>query len=266
VLRWGRFGTRHQSRQRYRCRRCRRTFSERTGTPLVNLKKSHLWDSFCGCIRASMTVRRTARWVGVHRDTAFRWRHRLLDGIRSGDYMLPDSPAGAGPILLSGPTLLGEIWFFHSEKGKRPLGRPPYRNDWTADWLRAPRARVVLAGDLSGRVWSDVVGLQRPMPDDLERVLGPVLAPDAILITREGPYGPIRAFARRAGLRYQRLGWQRRGAPVPPDLGAYIRRLRRWLRRFCGVATRYLPNYLAWHRLVDNRGPAPTRGAPYRGA
>jgi hypothetical protein len=228
----------------------------------VNLKKSHLWDSFCGCIRASMTVRRTARWVGVHRDTAFRWRHRLLDGIRSGDYVLPDSPAGAGPILLSGPTLLGEIWFFHSEKGKRPLGRPPYRNDWTADWLRAPRARVVLAGDLRGRVWSDVVGLQRPMADDLERVLGPVLAPDAILITREGPYGPIRAFARRAGLRYQRLGWQRRGTPVPPDLGAYIRRLRRWLRRFCGVATRYLPNYLAWHRLVDNPGPAPTRGAP----
>lgn len=32
---------------------------------------------------------------------------------------------------------------------------------------------------------------------------------------------------------------------------AYIRRLRDWLECFRGVATKYLPNYLVWHRLVD---------------
>jgi len=26
--------------------------------------------------------------------------------------------------------------------------------------------------------------------------------------------------------------------------------LRSWIRRFKGVATRYLPNYLTWHRFI----------------
>jgi transposase-like protein len=254
VVLWGRFATRHGPRQRYRCRRCTRTFSEQTGAPFASLKKSHLWGQYCDCVRASMTVRHAARSIGIHRDTAFRWRHRLLAALRSGTYAIPSSPA-AGATILTGPVLLAEMWFFHSEKGKRPLGRAPYRNDWTVDWLNAPRAWVILAGESSGFVWSDVVGMQRPMADDLERVLGPALAPGTTLVTRQGPYGPIHAFARRAGLRYRRLdqgpvALRYRGAPLP-DLGAYMRRLRRWLRRFCGVATRYLPNYLAWHRLVE---------------
>lgn len=258
IIRWGRFETRRRPpRQRYRCADCGRTFSDRTATPLAHLKKSHLWDRFCVCVRASMTVRDTARWIGVHRDTAFRWRHRLLDGVRSGDYRVPGSPTPM-PQLVAGPILLGEMWFLHSEKGKRPLGRPPRRNGWTVDWLRAPRAWVILAGDRNGHVWSDVVGMQRPDVADLERVLGPALDPldgQAVLLTREGPYGMVNAFARRVGLRYQRLGRQPRDAPMPPDLGIYMRRLRRWLRPFCGVATRYLPNYLAWHRLVEPIAP-----------
>jgi hypothetical protein len=31
----------------------------------------------------------------------------------------------------------------------------------------------------------------------------------------------------------------------------YASRFRHWLLRFCGVATRYLVNYLGWHRLID---------------
>jgi hypothetical protein len=34
-------------------------------------------------------------------------------------------------------------------------------------------------------------------------------------------------------------------------VSSYLRRLRTWLRRFCGVATRYLANYLLWHRFLD---------------
>jgi hypothetical protein len=32
---------------------------------------------------------------------------------------------------------------------------------------------------------------------------------------------------------------------------AYVERLGDWLIRFRGVASRYLPNYLVWHREVD---------------
>ena len=34
---------------------------------------------------------------------------------------------------------------------------------------------------------------------------------------------------------------------------AYGARLKDWMQRFHGVATRYLSNYLLWHRVVDRR-------------
>lgn len=34
-------------------------------------------------------------------------------------------------------------------------------------------------------------------------------------------------------------------------VGGKKRRLKTWMARFKGVATKYLPNYLAWHLYVD---------------
>lgn len=32
---------------------------------------------------------------------------------------------------------------------------------------------------------------------------------------------------------------------------AYDSRLKTWIRRFNGIATKYLDNYLGWHRLLE---------------
>ncbi len=44
------------------------------------------------------------------------------------------------------------------------------------------------------------------------------------------------------------------GAGVVHLINAYISRLKRWMRRFNGVATRYLDNYLGWWRMIDRMG------------
>lgn len=38
------------------------------------------------------------------------------------------------------------------------------------------------------------------------------------------------------------------------NVNAYISRLKRWMRRFNGVATRYLDNYRGWWRMIDRMG------------
>jgi len=35
------------------------------------------------------------------------------------------------------------------------------------------------------------------------------------------------------------------------NVNAYHSRLKGWMRRFNGVATKYLPNYLGWRRVLD---------------
>ena len=64
--------------QRYRCCACGRTFNDLTGTPLARLRLKAKWLSYSQVLLDSLPVRKAADRVGVHRNTAFRWRHRFL--------------------------------------------------------------------------------------------------------------------------------------------------------------------------------------------
>ena len=190
----------------------------------------------------TLPVRQAALLLGVHKDTVFRWRHRLLAGLVATDLQ---------PL---GPTVtLHETWFPWSEKGSRSLSRAPrrraafHRHHITPAW-------VAIARDDAGRLAGGVVGAIRPMAADLARVLGDRLTRATTLASTIGPYGAPGILAVRLGLEY------RREFPVDPAIVAirgYTVQLRRWLRRFRGVATRYLDHYLAWHRflvIVDAMG------------
>jgi hypothetical protein len=206
-----------------------------------------------------MTVRRAAAHLGVHRDTAFRWRHRLLNAVRSGEYHLPGAPS---PILrvTEGRILVGEAWFLFSEKGSRKLDRPARRHGYVADWLNAPRAWVVVGRHEGGRGVHELVGRRRPNAADVAQALEPVAGPDVTLVSRFGPFGAVAGAARRLGVAHEH-GWS---LPSRVRVEDDVVQLRRWLRRFCGVATRYLPNYLAWYSLLHPGEPALVTPAAWR--
>ena len=230
--RWGSFS----GRRRYRCTACHRTFSDLTGTPLANLKLIDRWPGFCHCILDSMTVRRAGHVLGVDKDTAFRWRHRLLAPLDADD-----------DTRLASAVALQETFFAESQKGSRTLDRPArrrralHRIEITPVW-------VIVARDPEGHVASGVVGCERPGPEDLQRILLPHLDGGAELITTTGHYGAAARLADQVGLDHRRAGFH---APEIAAARRYVLDLRRWIRRFRGVATRYLPNYLAWHRALN---------------
>ena len=45
------------------------------------------------------------------------------------------------------------------------------------------------------------------------------------------------------------------------NVNAYHGRFKEWMRRFKGVATSYLPNYLEWFRALDRNARAAARPA-----
>lgn len=64
------------------------------------------------------------------------------------------------------------------------------------------------------------------------------------------------AFARATGITHQivhaRPGQRvRDGAFHIQNVNAYHSRLKDWMRRFHGVATKYLVNYLGWRRMLE---------------
>ncbi|MFC1309479.1 MAG: transposase [gamma proteobacterium symbiont of Ctena orbiculata] len=64
-------------------------------------------------------------------------------------------------------------------------------------------------------------------------------------------------FSRDTGITYHQVNVSQKqrvtGAFHVQNVNAYHSRLKIWMRRFNGVATKYLDNYLGWNRTLDTR-------------
>lgn len=230
--------------QRFRCVACGLTFNRLTGTPLAHLRLKSRWIAYLGSVLNSTTVRTAAHETQVHRNTSFRWRHRFLDLARH------DRPG-----LLSGIAEADELFILESEKGSRTLTRPPRKHGGVATkrGISNEQVCVLVARDRQGQTHDFVTGNGPVSKRHLRQHLLPVLERDVLLVTDAN--AAYRHFARETGITHEAVnlsaGERVRGALHVQNVNAYHRRLREWLVRFHGVATRYLPNYLGWRWALD---------------
>jgi hypothetical protein len=127
--------------------------------------------------------------------------------------------------------------------------------------LSAEQVPVIVARDRQGATTDAVLAkLDRV---SITAALGSVLTPANTFCCDGG--GAIVAFARRAGMIAHVLPRPGKPNPTAPNfhlnnVNAYHGRLKQWLRRFHGVATPNLPNYLGWRRALEAFGQnaAPT--------
>ncbi len=234
--------------QRFRCCACGRTFNDLTGTPLARLRHKGKWLDYLETVLDSRTVRSAAKRVGVHRNTAFRWRHRFLERVKD------DRPA-----RLSGIVEADETFLLESQKGSRKLDRPPRKRGGRAALCGISHHLdcILVARDRNGQTIDAVTGRGALKAAHLVKHLLPKLAPQALLVTDGNAAYP--AFARAHGIAHQAVNL-RAGERVRPgidgaihiqNVNAYHRRFKEWLARFHGVASCRLPNYLGWHWARD---------------
>ena len=193
-------------------------------------------------------MRKAAERVGVHRHTAFRWRHRFLHWVKH------DRPAQLGGIVEA-----DEMFILESQKGSRKLDRPARKRGSKANKRGISRQLdcILVARDRSGQTIDAVTGRGALTVAQLEQHLLPKLAREALLVTDTN--AAYRAFARAHGIAHgavnvsagQRVRSGTRGAIHVQNVNAYHARFRGWLRHFNGVASRYLPNYLGWRWALD---------------
>jgi len=238
-----RHGTRN-GLQRFRCRACGRTFNSLTGTPLARLRHKEKWLDFSECMLDSRTVRKAAARVEVAKNTSLRWRHRFLKLTKA------DRTA-----CINGIAEADETFLLESQKGARNLQRPARRRGGKASkrGISKEQVCILVARDRSGGTVDFVTGRGPVTVVQLKEHLGPVLAPDTLLVTDANQ--AYQAFARQQGISHEYVnvsaGEHTRGAVHVQNVSGYHSRFHKWLRRFNGVATRYLPNYLGWLWAID---------------
>ena len=239
VQRWGR----ESGIQRYRCCDGHRTFNALTGSPLAGLKCREAWADYAKAMIDGCSLRSAARRSGVHLSTAFCWRHRLLE-----------RPAQEQDTELHNIVEADETYFLESFKGRRQLPRPARHRGGSAAkrGLSAEQIPVLVVEDREGHHFDAVV----PKVDlpTISCLLAQVLAPDALLCSDGASV--YRATAHQFSLAHESINvtagqYVRQQVFHVQHVNAYDSRLKQWIRRFNGVATNYLPNYLGWRRLIE---------------
>ena len=235
--------------ERYRCKACRRTFNAATKTPVARLRKKERWFSHAAAMIEGVSLAKAADRCGVHPSTAFRWRHRFLS-----------APALDKPQRLKGIVEIDETFILESFKGRRSdLGRPARKRGGKAKHrgLFFENVPVLVARDRAGATIDGV--LPEVTAACVAAALQGAVTTDNQIVCDGG--GAIRAFARRRAIQMHVVAAPGKPNPAAPDIhinnvNAYHGRLKEWLRRFHGVATKNLPNYLGWRRALEAWGEA----------
>jgi len=228
--------------ERYKCRSCKVTFNALTGTPLAQLHKRELWIGHSQALVDGISLRKVATRLDIDLTTAFRWQHRFLEALKA-----------VKAKALEGTVEADETYFLHSEKGSRTLERPARKRGGKAAkrGLSDEQVPVLIARDRNKATTDQILGDRSAQ--SITAVLEPIVAKSAVLVS-DGAQA-YRAFANRASILHVALnlskGEHSWGIYHVQNVNNYGSRLKGWMRRFNGVATKYLDSYLGWHRAND---------------
>jgi transposase-like protein len=246
VQKWGKAN----GLRRYMCRPCKVTFNALTGTPLAQLHKRELWLEHTEALNDGISLRKVSKRLKIGLETAFRWRHRFLK-----------SPKAMKPKELCGIVEADETYFLRSDKGSRKLKRAARKRGGTAKkpGLSSEQVPVLIARDRDSKATTDAVLADRSAASILP-VLKPVMHPRSVLVSDGASSYP--AVACMLQIPHVPLvvsaGERVCGDYHIQNVNNYTGRLKGWMARFNGVATKYLGSYLGWHRMNDRHGDTQT--------
>ncbi len=232
--------------QRYFCRDCDRTFSDHTCSPLRGTHYPKLWLPLMECLINGLSIRRTAKLLGVADSTVFTWRHKVLEALKRldlGDFV--------------GITEVDETYFLYSEKGKKGItGRQARKRGGCASkrGISNEQVCVVVARDRNKHTHSRVACCGAISRLKAQVVLGKHFG--AVTALCADANSTWRRFAQDVAVDHKELNLSKKCRSIQQiyhiqNVNAFHSRLKEWMRRFRGVATKFLDNYLALFLFID---------------
>lgn len=244
----------YRSRQRYLCKDCGKSFNDMTGSPLSGTKYPHKWVEYYKMMIDGLSLPKIAKALDIHISTAFYWRHKILYAVRI-----------LGHQTLKGIVESDETFFLESDKGKKTITHRKARKRGGVAKKRGiskEQICVVVAHDRNGQILSQKAGKGRISAIQLDEVLGKHIDTSALLCTDTATN--YKKFAVMKGLKHEAINvskkeYKKKGIYHIQHVNGYHKRLKKWMDRFQGVSTKYLDNYLFWHRFLELNKKMPTK-------
>ena len=234
--------------QRFICKDCNKSFTVRTNTITEHSKKSfETWSKFIECMMNSFTVRRSAEICGINKDTAFIWRHKVLDALQNMQ----------NSVELNGVVEADETFFALSFKGNHKksttftMPRKAHKRgkDIHTRGLSHEQVCVPCAVNRNGLSIAKITNLGRVGAKDIHHAFDNRIEPNSILCTDAIACYNDLVRTEKLELIQLKTGKSKLGIYHIQHINSYHSMLKNFMIRFHGVATKYLNNYLIWHNL-----------------
>ena len=231
-----------ESKPRFLCRGCDRTFSLTTNTVMEH---SHydcrVWTEFIQDTVDGVSLDKSAQRLGFSHQTAFNMRHKLLLAL---EQMTDPEPA-----TLSGICELDETFVLDSYKGKKlpeEVGRKARKHGAKAQKRGISSEYVCICAGIQrdGEAIAASVNRAKPTKEELKQVFGGRVADGSLLLT-DGllSYKTLETLSECTVLDVDREG--RKGGCNLNTVNSFHSFIKKMYLGYRGVATKYIDRYNA---------------------
>ena len=209
--------------QRYKCKnnKCERTFTTQTESPFRYSKKfKENCHKYKELYEKGLTIRECAEILNISIVTSFFWRHRFLYNLKQVNYVekLCDYAELTRVVLLE--NFKGDRYSKNKEKDKISI-------------VNAMNKSIDIISIIAAR---NHLGFR-----ELKENIEPRIDKKAIAVAFLD--GRLQAFSDKHNtinkIRIRRID-------ITPIDASYSVKIKRWLKKFRGVATKYIDHYLSW--------------------
>lgn len=209
--------------QRYKCKnnKCERTFTKQTESPFRYSKKfKENCHKYKELYEKGLTIRECAEVLNISIVTSFFWRHRFLYNLKQVNYVekLCDYAELTRVVLLE--NFKGDRYSKNKEKDKISI-------------VNAMNKSIDIISIIAAR---NHLGFR-----ELKENIEPRIDKKAIAVAFLD--GRLQAFSDKHNtinkIRIRRID-------ITPIDASYSLKIKRWLKKFRGVATKYIDHYLSW--------------------
>ena len=243
-------GHRKDGTQRYVCKDCGKSFVIATNSIVSGTRKDlSVWEQYIDCMMNGLSIRKTAVACGIHRNTAFLWRHKILDALQNM----------ADDVTLNGIIETDETFFAISYKGNHSksktftMPRKAHKRGHSTHirGLSQEKVCVPCAVNRNGFSISKITNTGRVSTKDLHHIYDGRIKTNSTLVTDK--MNSYVRFTNANGIDLVQLktGKAKKGIYNIQHINSYHSQLKRFMRGFNGVSTKYLNNYLVWNNLVN---------------
>jgi len=204
--------------QRYRCKECGKTFSNKTNTSFYYSKKnSETWVKYIELMLQRKTLNECSKELGISLPTAFYWRHKILFSLSK----VKEAEKLENNIHIS------KILIKENFKGERQIRNKERKNVWNV--IAMDSGENIISRPISIGIWN-IYNFNKLFYEKIDK--------DAYINAYLDRY--LGAIARN----HNGSDKNRINIELSEVLKNYNKTFRDFLKGFRGVATKYLVHYL----------------------